>query len=268
MPDVYAAISEVETEIQERLADVIELRAADPRYQAIAYTYLSEINFPPQAKVLEMGCGTGAVVRTIAQLPDVGQAVGVDPSSVFVARARALSQNLPNVSFEEGDGRALVYPVDSFDVVVMHTTLCHVPQPEQMLTEAFRVLRPNGWLAVFDGDYATATVATSDHDPLEVCIHAFRENFVHDPWLVRGLPQLIRSAGFEAMPMRSHGYIESIESGYMMAWIERGADALMRAGSISLETADVLKAEAQRRNANRTWFGHISFASILGRKPK
>ena len=267
MPDVYAKISEVDPKIQERLVDVLEMRIADPRQLAMWHAYLSDIDFPPDARVLEIGCGTGAVTRVLAQWPDVAQVIGVDPSAVFIARAHTLAQNIPNLSFEEGDGRSLRFEASSFEVVVVHQSLSHVPQPEQLIEEAFRVLQPGGWLAVFDGDYSTATVAIGEFDPLEVCVHAFRTNFVHDPWIVRHLPQLIHRAGFDVKPMRSHGYIEAPEGGYMLTWIERGTDVLLQAGRISKESAEALKAEAHRRNAEKTWFGHIAFASILGQKP-
>jgi hypothetical protein len=84
-------------------------------------------------------------------------------------------------------------------------------------------------LAVFDGDYATAAVAVAPHDPLEACGHAFRENFVHDPWLVRCLARLLGEADFEAAPLRSHGYVESPQGAYLLSWVERGADALANA---------------------------------------
>jgi arsenite methyltransferase len=64
-----------------------------------------------------------------------------------------------------------------------------------MLHEAVRVLRPAGCLAIFEGDYVTGTLATRAGDPLEACAEAFREQFVHDPWLVRRLPALVRAAG-------------------------------------------------------------------------
>ena len=267
MPDVYAAITEVDKQLQERLADVIEARAADPRQRAMLNAYLSEIEFPPGATVLEIGCGSGPVTRALARWPGVARAIGVDPSEVFIARAKALGAELGNLSFQLGDGRSLAFDAASIDVVVAHTTLSHVPQPERVISEALRVLRSGGFLAVFDGDYATATVATGDFDPLEACVSAFRENFVHDPWLVRRLPQLLDRAGFQVLPMRSHGYVEAPEAGYMMSWIERGADVLVGAGQLGAEAALALKAEAQRRSAAKCWFGHIAFASIWGRKP-
>ena len=267
MPDLYATISDVEPEIQERLADVLEMRAADPRQREMLNSYLSEIDFPPDARVLEIGCGTGGVTRTLAQWPDVSQAVGVDPSAVFISKANELSEGISNISFEEADGRSLAFDADSFDVVVVHTTMCHVPSPESLVAQAFRVLRPRGWLAAFDGDYATATVATGDFDPLEPCIDAFRNGFVHDQWLVRRLPRLLQAAGFAVESIRSHGYVEALEGGYMLTWVDRGADLLVQSGRIGQEQAEALKAEARRRSKANEWFGHIAFASVLGRKP-
>ena len=266
MPDVYAHITEADPELQKRLADIIELRFSDPRQKAMLDAYLSEIDFPDGAQVLEVGCGTGAVARTLARWPAVAGVTGVDPSTVFIERARELSVGLPHVHFEEGDGRELRFDGGSFDLVVLHTTLCHVPEPERMVAEAFRVLRPSGWVAAFDGDYATATVSTGQHDPLQPCVDAFRESYVNDPWLVRRLPRLLEGAGFHTRPMRSHGYVEAPEAGYMSTWIDRGADALLREGRIAPEHAEALKAEAKRRSSERCWFGHIAFASVLGRK--
>ncbi len=267
MADLYATIDTVNPEIQQRLAEVLEARAADARQREMLEAYLSGIVFPKDARVLEIGCGTGCVTRTLASWPGVAAAVGIDPSAVFIAKAKALAEEITNLSFETGDGSKLQQSAGSFDVVVVHTTLCHIPEPAKLLAEAYRVLCSGGCLAVFDGDYATATVATAAADPLEPCIEAFRGGFVHDPWLVRRLPELLRGCGFEPGRLRSHGYVEAGEGGYLLTWVDRGADVLLQQGRIGAAQAEAFKAEALRRSDNQQWFGHIAFASILARKP-
>jgi SAM-dependent methyltransferase len=173
---------------------------------------------------------------------------------------------LPNVSFREADGRALPFEDGGFDVVVFDSTLSHVPGPERALAEAARVLRPGGWLAIFDGDYATITVALGDHDPLQSCAEAMMANSVHDRWLARRLPGLIRRCGFELAGLRSHGFVGT-EGGYMLTVVERGADFLRAVGHIGDDTAAALKAEARRRVEVGAFFGHIAYASLTARRP-
>jgi SAM-dependent methyltransferase len=267
MPDVYATIAEVDPTTQERLADILELRASDPQQQAIVESYLSRVEFPDSARVLEIGCGTGAVTRLLAGRPEVAEAVGVDPSPVFVAKAGELATDLGNVVFEQGDGRSLRFSAGDFDVVVVHTTLCHIPQPDLVLAEAARVLRPGGTLAVCDGDYATTTVALGDADPLQACIEAAKAAFINDVWLVRRLPKLLQSAGFELLDTCSHGYLQISHPEYVLTLVDRGADTLTSNAHGGVELAAALKAEARRRVHANEFFGFIGFVSFISRKP-
>jgi ubiquinone/menaquinone biosynthesis C-methylase UbiE len=265
--DPYARVADAAPGLQERLSDVLELRAADPQQQAMLRAYLSELELPRGARALEIGCGTGAVGRTIVELLDL-DVTGVDPSPVFIARARELGKHLPRLSFVQGDGRSLDLADAIFDLVVFHTTLCHIPNAEAVLREAHRVLRPNGWLAVFEGDYMTTTVAISDFDPLQPLVSAMVANFLHDPWLTRRLPKTLRSLGFEVRTVRSHGYTQTTEPTYMLTLIDRGADVLSTAGSLAADAAEALRKEARRRAQAGEFFGHISFVSIIARKPE
>jgi ubiquinone/menaquinone biosynthesis C-methylase UbiE len=218
VPDVYATITEAEPSVVEALVDILELRASDQQQREMRNAYFSDIEFPAAGRVAEVGCGSGAVTRALASHPGVGAVVGVDPSPIFLAKGRELGRDLPNLSFVEGDARALPLEDESVDVVVFHTTLCHIPGPELALAEAARVLRGDGLLAIFDGDYATATCACGDFDPLQACVEACVDNLVHDRWLVRRLPRLVRAAGFELGRFRSHSYVEAPSSdGYMLA---------------------------------------------------
>ena len=268
MPDIYTKVTEAAPEILAGLMTALELRGADPQLRAMLHTYLTDAALPLGARVLEVGCGTGAITRVLATWPPVGETIGVDPSPVLVAKARELAGGLTAVVFEEADGRSLPFAGDRFDAVVFHTTLCHVPEPEVMLHEAVRVLRPGGCLAVFEGDYATATLATRAGDPLEECAEAFREQFVHDPWLVRRLPALVQVAGVRLQRVRSYGYLETSKPGFMLpSWVDLGADALVASEWIGTDMAAALKAEARRRVANGEYFGHIAYMSLVARKP-
>jgi ubiquinone/menaquinone biosynthesis C-methylase UbiE len=267
MPDVYATIASADEAVQERLAEVLELRAADPQQRAMLETYLEDLAPVGGARVLDLGCGTGAVARTLAALPGVGEVVGIDPSSVFIGQARRLSEGIAGLSFEVGDGRALGLPDGSFDAVVLHTVLCHIPEPERALAEAFRVVRDGGRLAIFDGDYATSTVAAYENDPLQGCAEATIAALVHDPWLARRLRRLVSEAGWRVTGMRSHGYLETTDPGYSMTLVDRGADSLVGAGRLGAEAGEALKSEARRRADADEFFGHIAYVSLIAERP-
>jgi hypothetical protein len=142
-----------------------------------------------------------------------------------------------------------------------------VPGAEGAVEEAFRVLAPAGRLAAFDGDYATTTVALSDHDPVQACVDAMVASSITDRWLVRRLPAIARRAGFEILSFRSHGFADIGSGEYMLTIVDRGADLLQSSGDVSSETAAGLKAEARKRIEAGTFFGHIAYGSLVARKP-
>jgi SAM-dependent methyltransferase len=267
MPDVWSAVAALDAAAQGRLVGVLETRGADPQQQALRRAFLGDIPFPDGARVLEVGCGTGVLTRPLARWPHVAAVVGVDPAAVLLAKARELAADLPNVTFEEADGRALPFPAGAFDVVVFDSVLSHIPGPDRALAEAHRVLRPGGWLAAFDGDYATPTVALGDDDPLQRCVAIMYANSVTDRYLVRRLPTLARDCGFAEARLRSHGFVETTEGGYMLTVIDRGADFLCAGGLVGDEAAAALKAEARRRIAAGRFFGHVAYGSLVARKP-
>lgn len=153
--------------------------------------------------------------------------------------------------------------------MVFHTSLCHMPECERAVAEGFRVLRPGGRIAVFDGDYATMTLASSPRDPLQSCAGAALDMLVHDPWLMRRVVPLLANAGFAEMDVRGHAYTAAgAGTDYFAALVERGADALAASGGVSAEGAAALKGEARARMADGRFFGHIAYVSVLARRPR
>ena len=266
MPDVYATIAEADPELQERLAGVLELRAADPAQRAMLDAYTAQLDLPDGAGVLEVGCGTGAITRRLTALPGVASVTGVDPSAQFIARAREFAEGLP-ITFAVGDGRALDLAGEVFDAVIFHTSLCHMPDCELALDEAHRVLRPGGRIAVFDGDYADMTIARNERDPLQSCAAAVLAMLVHDPWLMRRIAPLLEHHGFADARLQGHSYVSATGTEYFVALVDRGADALEAEGTIGAELAAALKAEGRERMAEGAFFGSIGYVSALARRP-
>ncbi|TIP10393.1 methyltransferase domain-containing protein [Mesorhizobium sp.] len=267
MPDVWATVTNLDSSMQERLAGMLEARGADPRQQAMRRAFLSGIDFPADAHVVDVGCGTGVLTRMLARWPNVDKVVGVDPAASLIREPQVLASDLANVTFNEADGRSLPFGGEAFDVAIFDSTLSHVPGPVRALAEAHRVLRPAGWLAVFDGDYATSTVELCDHDPLQTCVAAMMANSVNDRWLMRRLCRLVRDSGFDIVSFHSHGFSETTGGAYMLSVVDRGADILSASGTIGEETASAMKSEARRRVNAGTFFGHIAYASLIARKP-
>jgi SAM-dependent methyltransferase len=266
MPDVWATANQLDPATQKRLATVLESRGADLQQQTMRRKFLSTVEFPMHARVLDVGCGTGVLTRMMSRWANVQSVTGIDPAHFLLEHARELASELENVTFQEGDARSLPFDSDVFDVVVFDSTLSHIVDPGRALGEAFRVLREQGRLAVFDGDYATTTVALGENDPLQVCVNAMVENSLTNRWLVRGLAALVRAAGFQPQHFQSHSFVDASGGDYMLSIIDRGAEILAATGASTEETAEALKAEARRRAAAGTFFGHIAYASLTARK--
>jgi len=266
MSDVFANITGAPLETLKVIANVLEMRATIPQQQEMIDSYLSEIAFPEQARVLEIGCGTGAICRILAAVPNVAEVVGIDPSPYFLDRARELSAGFEQITYQKADGKSLPFYDQSFDVIILHTVLTHIPEPKTVLSEASRVLKSNGWIGVCDGDFSTATLSIGGIDPLDACAKAFVEGFVTDPWMVRRMSNLAQEAGFEVFPQRSYGLVETLSPGLTLSWVDRGADLLVNQGRISAALGEALKAEGRHRVAMKKFFGYMAYASLVARK--
>jgi SAM-dependent methyltransferase len=94
------------------------------------------------ARVLDVGCGVGAYVRRIRQLTP--RAYGVDVDRRRISRAAA---DLPNLALAAGEN--LPFAPDTFDAVLLNEVIEHVRDDAGTLRQAYRVIRPGGFVVVF-----------------------------------------------------------------------------------------------------------------------
>jgi arsenite methyltransferase len=264
--DLYTRISEQPRDVLDTIANSLNVRASEPAMQAICARYMAQIALPADARVLEIGYGNGATTKLIIRHVRPAQLVGIDPSSVFIEMARATFAGEPRVSFAVGDAVATGQADALFDLVIAHTVYSHLVDPEQALAEARRVLRPGGQLVIFDGDFATITVALFDGDPLQSAVNAVLRHTVHAPYIMRRLPNLVGAAGFTVQSVEPHGYMQTTSPDFRLTLLMRGTTAAARAGEIGQTLVEGFEREARRRVADGTFYGAILFLSLAAHK--
>ena len=106
----------------------------------------------PYGSALELGCGTGFFLLNLklAGVLDKGHVTDLSPGMVEVAQRNAAALGF-DVEGRVADAESIPYPDDSFDLVVGHAVLHHIPDVELALREVLRVLKPGGRF-VFAGE--------------------------------------------------------------------------------------------------------------------
>jgi ubiquinone/menaquinone biosynthesis C-methylase UbiE len=101
-------------------------------------------------RVLDLGCGTGHLLRTLAsRYPDAKQLVGIDAAPDMVKTAAKATDD-PRVTFAGGVAEQIGYPDETFDLIVSTTSFDHWSDQQAGLRECFRVLRRGGQLVLVD----------------------------------------------------------------------------------------------------------------------
>jgi SAM-dependent methyltransferase len=208
-----------------------------PDQAAARAAYLDLLGVAAGARVLDVGCGSGAVTREVARrVGPTGRAVGLDPSPHFLAIARELARRDgldERVELRLGDARQLPFADREFDVALAATTLAHTPDAERAVPELTRVVRPGGRVGIFDLDGDGVLLAHPDRALTRRIVAASSDHLLVDGWLARRLPSLLTAAGLEDVGVRAFTPLERDPAGFAARLAERRAAVARQAGAIS-----------------------------------
>lgn len=200
---------------------------------------------PVDARILDVGCGTGeATLRLAAMFPGAGLVCGVDvmPELLAVARRQPAPPTGRMPQFEQGDGFALQFADGSFDLVVCRHVTQLVPQPQRLLAELRRVLKPGGWLHVLSEDYGMLHFPTRngvDPDRLwQEAVVPYTHSTGTDARIGRATLPLLRSLGFthtsvQYLTIDTERVPRAALAGIFTAWRDGYVEPLAAAGRLS-----------------------------------
>lgn len=204
-----------------------------PGIRAVKPVMLEQMRLHRGQQVLEVGCGTGDDVRTIARrVGPNGRVLGIDSSALVVAEAarRSEGRNLP-VEFRVGDVLGIDLPDASVDRCRAERLLMHVDgEPETMVAELTRVLRPRGRLVAFELDWDTLAIDGAERRLTRRIVRSYSDG-VANGCVGRTLPRLVRDAGLVDVVTIPHALEIPFD---FFTWVLSGhLDAAIAAGSFT-----------------------------------
>lgn len=162
---------------------------------------LELLSIPPEADVLDLGCGSGGITNRIAAATS-GRVLGIDLSEGMIREARSRYKHMCNLDFVIMDVVNLDY-INKFDRIFCNSAFQWFSQPEKILAGCFAALKPEGVMGI-------QATATANYCPqfLYVMQKVARDQrtgkvfqYFKSPWLfldgAEDYSNLFKAAGFE-----------------------------------------------------------------------
>ena len=229
-------------------------------------------------RVLDAGCGHGAVSMMIAELVGShGEVVGIDSQQLplTLAAQRAREAGFPNVVFNVEDLNALPSTYRDFDAVVERRVLMYQADPVHALTSLANVLRPGGLLVLQEND-RTMTPASHPSLPLHDRVHNWIWETVEregaNTHIGFDLQAIVSAAGFTVQHMRAEAVVQTPDMSYGTHEIVRAIlPRIVEHGVATEQEIDIdtlgERLLQERVAANATYIGDMVFGLVARKQP-
>jgi len=225
--------------------------------------FFAPLAVQPGQRVIDLGCGTGDLLRLLAPLVAPGTAVGVDLSETMIAEARGRTDSQsPNLSFRIGNVQELPFEAASFDRVMATQLLLHVPDPGQALAEMRRVLAPGGLISIAEFDWGTVAVECTQRE-LGRRFTRLACDELRNGLIVRELPWRLRDLGFDQIRITPSVDIAQDLDAFYRWFIEPAMPHFVKIGGFSAAEADAFLGDLKERAAQGRYFSSRTYYSIV-----
>ena len=168
---------------------------------------LRDINYNSGDKLLEIGCGAGAVLGILATAFKELKIAGIDIEAKQIEYARKYidSLNIVNADLKIGDASQLPWQDNTFERIYMMWFLEHLSDPLSILQEAKRVLKPQGTIDIIETDYRTIVITphSPDYQYLQNSLCELLLQSGGDPYIGQSLGNLLGEVGFNKVENRA-----------------------------------------------------------------
>lgn len=218
--------------------------------------------------IIDIGSGPGFLSEDLAAATGPqGSVLGIDISEDLVAfsRARATADWL---GFQQADATALPVQADCFDVATCTQVLEYIPDALSVLTEIFRVLKPNGRAIIVATDWDTVAWHSEYPERMVQVMKAWEGHCAH-PSLPRTLGPLLRTAGFQVTNVSMYPLVNDTyhSDRYSYGASKLIHDYVVNGGLVPKSTADAWLSELASLDAAGQYYFTSSRMFFSVRKP-
>jgi ubiquinone/menaquinone biosynthesis C-methylase UbiE len=250
--------------------DYLDAVRSVPAVQTLKERSFQLLELPADARVLDVGCGTGEDVLALAEIVGPGgEAVGVDhsPDMIGEARRRSTASPLP-VTFRLGDVYHLEFGDDTFHGVRTERLLHFLDRPVDALAEMLRVARPGGWIVVCEPDWETLVVDGPDPAITRRLVSFAFQQAAHYA-IGRSIPNVLRSLGLESVS----GTTETLDIAdpaiaMRLFRLREMVFAALISGSITSRQAATWLLDLERSRKQAGFTASLTGSIVRGRKPR
>lgn len=164
---------------------------------------VEHFTYPDEGRFLEVNCGTGNRVLSLVLNSGTVEVVGTDDHGgrLALARAKAETAQADRYAFIEMNPRAMTFPSESFDAVVVDCSLSAPDALGDMVSEAVRVARPGAPIAVKTqvrgslDEFASVYWEALHNTGIDEQIWTALDNLIHERPTYEDAVSMVRSAG-------------------------------------------------------------------------
>lgn len=243
--------------------------AADAQMQQVKRRSYAMLALQPGHTILDVGCGTGGDVRSMAELVGAnGSVVGVDNSATMLttARERSIGFAYP-VDFQQADVLHLPFADATFDGVRSERVFQHLADRRAALVEMRRVTKPGGRIVVVDADLGM-TAVTSTNRLLNRRVLTFLDDDTRNGWSGRELAGLFHQAGLTHLEVVPH-VLQMDQFSAFDAFMNVSNDlAYARSqGILAADEIDTWLADVVALTQRQEFFSAITVFAVVGQRP-
>jgi ubiquinone/menaquinone biosynthesis C-methylase UbiE len=256
-----------------QMAAFLERRSQCPDIRQTNIELIRILNPAPGERILEAGCGTGVLCRMVspALLPG-GQVTGLDRSVDFLSIARqTICRESINgdkfgnsIHFVNAEAERMPFPSGSFDAAFAARLLLHTQDPQTIVVEMARVVKPGGSVILMDWDFDTVAVDPPDRELTRRLLHWRSDHHGGENWSGRRLWRYSIIAGLVQPTVVPVVTVAHSESDGLTQSLWRAAQVAREAGAISPEEHDRWVADLKLQIEQGYFFASIVYFIVRG----